>query len=232
MMRFIFLLLLLANMAVAAYLYQQANRPATDLPAETNRDAVKIALAVDPAKARREAGETRKLIESLTGAKCVKLSVRPADAARVQAALPALLPAERIASRSIEEFTRFAVALPAQRDRRSADTLFASLRKTNVKDMSVLADHSISLGVFSTEEAARRVVADLEARAGALVKGIAISPRNPQPRETQFTLRDIDPMILAKLAAMYRDLEGATLAAAECIDTASAGPPAPAEAPR
>lgn len=220
--RFLFLLLVVANLAFAGHLYLNAAQGPGALPAEVNRDQLKVISITDPAKAQKDSVEAKKLVQSLTGAACVQLGVKPADAARAQTMLAALELGERITSRNVEEFTRFAVAMPVQRDRKTADTLVANLKKANVKDVLIMADNSVSLGLFSTEDAAKRVVTELEGKASALVKGIAITPKNPQVRETVFTIREPDPTLISRIAVLQRDFEASALKGIECPGGAAA----------
>jgi hypothetical protein len=242
MARFLFLLLVVANVALAGHMYLSRNQATAALPAEVNRDLLKVVSITDSGKAQRDATEAKKLIATMTGAGCAQLGVKPTDAARAQSALASLSLADRLTSRNIEEFSRFAVALPVQRDRKAADTLVANLKKANVKDVLIMADNSVSLGLFSTEEAAKKVVADLEGRASALVKGIAISPKSPQVKETVFVLRAPDDAMLGKLVVLAKDFEGGQLKGVDCpteiaptvaavgatTPATTASPPAPA----
>jgi hypothetical protein len=226
MARFVFILLLIANLAFAGHVYLTNNKPRESLPAEVNPAGMKVVSITDSAKAQRDAQEAKKLVESLLGATCLQLSVKASDAARAQTSLGAMQVDgkalnERVSSRNVEEFTRFAVSLPVQRDRKTAELLLASLKKANVKDVLVLADNSVSLGLFSTEDAAKRVVAELENKANTQVKGIVITPKNPQTRETVFTIREPDATIIAKVALMQRDLEGSALKGIECPASAA-----------
>ena len=218
MARLIFFILLIANIAFAGHIYLTATKPNDAVPAEVNREAMKVISITDPAKAQKEASEAKKLVESLTGAQCMQLSVKPTDAPRAQIAFSALDLGERLTSKNIEEFTRFAIALPIQRDRKSADTLVVNLKKNNVKDLLIMADNSISLGLFSSEEAAKRVVSELVAKAPALVKGISITAKNPLAKETTFTIREPDAVLIARTAVMQRDFEASVLKGVECTD--------------
>jgi len=216
MPRFLFLLLLVANLAFAGHIYLTNTQPREALPTEIHPEVMKVVSINDSAKAQREALEAKKLVESLSGATCIELGVRPADAARTQSALASMkiggkVLGDRVASRNIEEFTRFAVALPVQRDRKTADTLVAALKKANVKDVLIMADNSVSLGLFSTEDAAKRVVSELETKAASQVKGIAITPKNPQTRETLFTIREPDAALISRVALFQREIEGSAL---------------------
>lgn len=219
MARFFFLLLLVANLAFGGHIYLNANKPREGTPAEVNRDAMKVLSVTDPAKAQREALDARKMVETLTSATCLQFSVKPADAPRAQTAFGTMELGDRLSSKNVEDFTRFAVVLPVQRDRKAADALLAALKKANVKDVLIMADNSVSLGLFSSEEAAKRVVAEMETKATALVKGIVITPKNPQTRETIFMVRAPDAGMIGRIAVMQRDFESSMLKGVECPDS-------------
>ena len=218
MARFIFLLLVVANLAFAGHLYLTANKPREGMPTEVNRDAMKVISVTDPQKAQREALDAKKLVEMLTSATCLQFSVKPADAPRAQSMLAAMGLAERMSTNNVEEFTRFAVALPVQRDRKTADALVASLKKAAVKDVLIMADNSVSLGLFSSEDAARRMVAEMETKVASLIKGIAITPKNPQTKETVFNVRAPDASLIGRVALMQREIESSVLKGVDCAD--------------
>jgi len=235
MARFIFFLLLIANVAFGAWLYQAETRPRAALPAEINRDAMKIISVTEPAKAQADALAAKKLAEALRGSACVDFGVKPADGAKAQISFAAMNLGDRLAVRNVEDFTRFAVSLPAQKDKRTADTLVASLKKSGVKDVSVLGDNSISLGVYSSDEASKKAAADIQSKAGSLVKDLQVTPRNAQLKETLFTVKEPDMNMIARLTIMQRDFDGSTLKAVTCpvaaVVAAPAAPPADVAAP-
>jgi predicted nucleic acid-binding protein len=227
MARFIFFLLLIANVAFGAWLYQAETKPRAALPVEINRDAMKIISVTEPAKAQAEALAAKKLAEALRGSACVDFGVKPADGAKAQISFAAMNLGDRLATRNVEDFTRFAVSLPAQKDKRAAETLVASLKKSGVKDVSVLGDNSISLGVYSSDEASKKAASDIQSKAGSLVKDLQVTPRNAQLKETLFTVKEPDMNMIARLTIMQRDFEGSTLKAVTC----PAAPPVTAAAP-
>ena len=216
MTRFLFFVLLLANLAFAGHLYLNAQKPKDALPLETNRDAMKILSITDSNKARQEIGDAKKLVESMIGAKCAIFSVKPTDAAGAQTAFAAMALGERLSARNIEEFSRFAVSLPIQRDRKAADALVAALKKAGVKDMLVMADFSISLGLYSSEDAAKRLVSDLESKAASQVKGITVTAKNSTLKEVQFAIREPDAGLVTRLATIQRDIESANIKGGDC----------------
>ena len=216
MARFIFFLLLLANVAFGAHLYLSATEPQNAPPAEINRDALRIVSVTDPGKAQADAIAARKLTESLKGSACVEFGVKPAEGNRAGISFAAMNLGDRLSSRNVEDFTRFAVSLPAQKDKRAAETLVASLKKSGVKDVSVLGDNGISLGVFSSDEASKKAAGDIQSKAGSLVKDLQITPRGSQIKETLFTVKEPDMNMVARLTIMQREFEGSSLMAVAC----------------
>lgn len=216
MARFLFFLLLIANVAFGAYLYQSETSRGGNAPTEINRDALKIVSVADPGKAQADALAARKLAESLKGSACVDFGVKPTDGARAGISFAAMNLGDRLASHNVEDFSRFAVSLPAQKDKKAADTLVANLKKAGVKDVSVLGDNSISLGVYSSDEASKKAASDIQGRAGSMVKDLQITPRNSQLKEVVFTVKEPDMNMIARLTIMQRDFESSSLKAVTC----------------
>ena len=216
MARLFFFLLLIANVAFGAHIYFSETRPKLAAPREVNAGTLTIVAVTDAAKAQQDALAARKLAANLSGSACVDFGVKPVDGARAEASFAAMNLGSRVTSRSNEEFSRFAVTLPPQKDRRAAETLVVSLKRAGVKDVSVLTDNTVSLGLFSSEEAARKVVADLKTKAQGLVKDVLVTPRSPQIKETLFTVREPDTNLVARLTLMQREFEGSNLRAVAC----------------
>ena len=229
MARLIFFLLLIINVAFGAYVYFNATKP-VEVPREVNPGLIKIVSVTDAVKAQQDAVSAKKLAASLSGSACVDFGVKPADTARAQASFAAMNIGDRLSSRNVEDYTRFAVSLPAQTDKRLADTLVANLKKAGVKDVSVLDDNAISLGVFSSDAAAQKVVAELKVKAKSLVKDVQITPRNPQSTETLFTVKEPNTNMVARLTLMLREFEGSNLRAVACPAAMPVAAVAPVEA--
>ncbi|MCY7389497.1 MAG: hypothetical protein LH481_15800 [Burkholderiales bacterium] len=235
MARLFFFLLLIGNVALGAHIYLNETRPKGEAPREVNAGALKIVAVTDAAKAQQDALATKKLVASLSGSACVDFGVKPADGVRAEASFAAMNLGNRLSSRSTEEFSRYAVTLPPQKDKRAADALVVGLKKVGVKDVSALTDNAVSLGLFSSDEAAQKVVADLKTKAQALVKDVQVTPRSPQVKEMLFNVREPDTNMVARLTLMQREFEGSNLRAVACpanaassattpVPTAQAGP--------
>lgn len=222
MSRLIFFLLLIAVVAFGAHLWLLAHTEKSEFTArERNRDEVRIVAVTPPLVAARAAEESRRAVQALAGAACVEFSgIAGNDIARAREAFAALRLGDRLVERRMEEITRHWVFIPPVRERRAAEVNMAQLRRQGVTDMSIRPDNSISLGVFSTEDAARRFLASLELKG---VKGAESGPFVKEMREITMLVREPDTETLSRLTLLQRDYSGAQLRAVPC-------PPADAKA--
>jgi hypothetical protein len=213
--RLLFFILLIGAIAFGVHLWLAAATEKTDFSTrEKNRGDVRIVAVTSPVMAARNAEETRRTVQTLAGAACVEFSgITGADIARAREAFAALRLGERLAERRVEEITRYWVFMSAVRDRRVAETNMAQLRRQGVSDMSIRPDNAISLGVFSTEEAARRFMTSLEAKG---VKGAESGPFAKEMREVVMLIREPDTETVARLTVLQRDYAGAQLRAVSC----------------
>jgi hypothetical protein len=213
--RFLFFVLLLATLGLGVHLWLSAAAEKPDFSTrEKNRDEVRIVAVTPPTIAARSAEETRKAMQSLAGAACVEFSgIGAAEVQRAHDAFGALSLGDRLIERRVEEITRHWVFIAPAGDRRSAEVNMAQLRRQGVTEMSIRPDNAISLGVFSTEEAARRFVSSLEAKG---VKGAESGPFQKDLREIVMLIRDPDTELVARLALLQREFPGAQLRAVPC----------------
>jgi len=213
--RLLFFLLLLAILAVGAHLWLSGPVEKTDFSArERNRDDVRIVAVTPPSMAARSAEDSRKTANALAGAACVEFSgIAAADAFRAREAFAALQAGSRISERRVEEITRYWVYIPAARDRKSAENRMAEIRKQGVSDLSIRPDNTISLGVFSTEDAARRFLSSMEAKG---VKGAEQGPFTRDLRELVMLIREPDTELVARLTLLQRDFPASQLRAVPC----------------
>jgi len=215
--RLIFFLLLIANVAFGAHLWLTAETGEPDFSRrERNREEAQIVAVIPPLIAARKAEETRMQVQTLTGAACVEFAgVAPADLAQARAAFAAMQLGERLLERKVEEITRHWVYIPPAKDRRSAEQAASALRRQGMSDISIRPDYAISLGVFSSEEAARRFLVMVEAK-GA--RGAEVGPFAKEAKESVFLVRDPDTQLVARLALLQREHPASTLRAVACPD--------------
>lgn len=215
MSRLIFFLLLIAAIAFGFHVWLTAKTETSDYSArEKNRDEVRLVAVTSSATAARNAEDARRTMQSLAGSACVEFSgIAAADAQRARDAFNTLQLGTRLAERRVEEITRYWVFIASVRDRKTAETTMANLRKQGVSDMSIRPDNAISLGVFSTEEAARRFMTSLEAKG---VKGAEAGPFAKEMRELVMLIREPDTETVARLTILQREYPGAQLRAVTC----------------
>lgn len=229
MSRLIFFLLLVANLAFGMHVWLTEQQARPDLSRrERNADQAKIISVVPPVTAARHAEQTRQQVQSLSGAACVEFSnIAAPEVPAVREALAAMQLGDRLAERKVEEVTRHWVSIPPARDRRSAEQAAAALRKLGVNDLSLRPDNAISLGVFSTEEAARRHLALMESKG---VKGAQVGPFAREAKDPVFLVRDPDSDLVTRLAVLQREHPASALRAVPCPspETPAANPPAAA----
>jgi hypothetical protein len=213
--RFLFFVLLLAALALGAHLWLSAQAQRVDFSLrERNPGEVKIVGVTPPALAAKRAEDTRRAVQTLAGAACVEMSgIGPADAQRARDALAAMGLGDRASARRIDEVSRYWVYMPAAANRRTAEALASQLRRQGVTELSVRPDNSISLGVFSTEDAAKRFLASLEPKG---VTGAEYGPFTRDLRELVFLVREPDTELVARLAALQRELPNSQLRAVSC----------------
>lgn len=215
MSRLIFFLLLIAAIAFGSHLWLTAKTETADYSSrEKNRDDVRIVAVTSPAMAAQNVENARRTVLAIAGAPCVEFSgIAANDATRAREAFNTLQLGTRLSERRVEEITRFWVFIAATRDRKNAENTMANLRKQGVTDMSIRPDNAISLGVFSTEDAARRFMTSLEAKG---VKGAEAGPFTREMRELVMLIREPDTETVARLTILQRDYPGAQLRAVTC----------------
>jgi len=216
--RLLFFLLLLAALALGAHLWLSSQAEVADYTLrEKNRDAIKLVAVTPPTVAAVRNEETRRTMQSLAGAACVEFSgITPADATRAHDAFAAMQLGNRLIERRVEEITRHWVFIPPAIDRRTAEATYADLKKRGVNDVSMRPDNAISLGVFSTEEAARRFLASMEAKG---VKNAQEGPFAKELREMVMVVREPDSELVSRLTLLQRDYAGSQLRAVPCPTT-------------
>lgn len=125
----------------------------------------------------------------------------PVDAKRFEKKLAALSLQDQTKRRPIPDSLRHAVYIPAQDNRAGAEKKAAELKNLGVDDFFIIQDDTplqwgISLGVFKTEEAARKHLADLTKKG---VRSARISDRGANTAKVAFQLSALNAETLLAL---------------------------------
>ena len=167
-----------------------APNPASDVPAAP--------VAVAPVKASQ----------------CLQwINIKPDDLPRARVALAALQLGDKLVETKNEDVLRYWVYIPAPDTKKQVDALVATLKKQGVSDVSVLIDNTISLGVFSTEEAATRHLEQMEIKG---VRAARSGVRTTQLRDIMFSVKDPAAAVTGKVNELQKDYVGSSVKQAAC----------------
>lgn len=231
-------LLLLANLALFAWmrwggmLTQETNAPAqqTALNAEKVKQLEWLAAsAVAPT-----ANPTRVLTLTLSPVSAPVAAVAAeseppmqcaewgefsgTDLKRVEQALAAMKLGERLTQRFVEQDHGFWVYIPPLNNRVAVEKKIEQLKARGVEDYFVVQgdgkwQNAISLGVFKTEEAAKKYLAALQTKT---VRSAKVGERASKLRFTVFMLKQLDAATTDKLEALHKDFPDSSLKLSAC----------------
>lgn len=147
-------------------------------------------------------------------AQCLQwINIKPEDLPRARTALAALQLGDKLVETKNEDVLRYWVYIPAPETKKQVDTILATLKKQGVNDVSVLIDNTISLGVFSTEEASTRHLEQMEIKG---VRSARSGVRTTQLRDVMFSVRDPAAAVTSKVNELQKDYVGSSVKQATC----------------
>jgi len=210
-MRILFLFLLLANLGFFAYANYM--RPAADGGIDLNKLQIapeKIRLLNAPEAPRSAASGTAACLEwgSFTGA-----SVAKADAVIAELALP-----EAQVQRVLADAGGYWVYVPPAKTRAAADKNVARIKENGIAEYSLVLDqsqwrHAISLGLFKSEDAARKLLAAVREKG---VDDAVLERRENLLKQVVFYFREPGEAAVAKLAAARVAIPDSEIKAVAC----------------
>ena len=222
-MKWLFYLLLLANVVFFAYMQLVTGDNGEAVLGRRQFNAEKIKL-LNPKEALtipvlKPAVKLEDAPAAARPAACMEWGVfSGTDLARAQDALDKLQLGESLSLRSSEETVGYWVYIPPLKTKKDAENKIAELKALGISEYFLMQDNSpwrnaISLGVFRSEELARNYLAKLQAKG---VKSAIIGERNHPVKRTLFQIRDAGGALATKLAELQRDFPGSELKAVEC----------------
>lgn len=225
-MKLVFLLLLLANVALFAWQHGVFGRFA-----EPGREPERIARQIGPERIRvlserdvqllRERANQARAASAATGAvpdlslpqACVEFGdFQGADIGRVETALLGLGLGSRQTTRAVEVPGFYMVYVPPYKTRAEADRAVAELVSRGLKEVLVLSDgplrFGISLGSFRDAELAKAHLASIE-KLG--VKTVRMSDKPTALSATRYQLRELDAATSRQLAEIRKEFPAQTI---------------------
>jgi hypothetical protein len=216
--RALFLVLLLANLALYAWSRYGVPDPAAAAPLSRQiaPDKLKVMAPANlpPVSAVGKPAATAPAPAPAAALACVEWgSFTVADAPRAEQALEPLGLGARLAQRRSEEQAAWWVFIPPQANRQGALRKAAELKQLGVEDYFVVQEEgayrwALSLGVFRTEEAAQ---ARLAALRGQGVRSARVGARDTVVPKVWLQVKGVDAPLQARLKEIARQIEGSEL---------------------
>lgn len=209
-MRAFFVLLLLANVALAGYAWYlslQAKPDAALLGQQMNADKIRIIAPrpmVPPPRPKPA---------------CLEWGTFGAGELKsAQSALEMLKLGDQLTSHDVQVVAGFWVYIPPLKNKGEVDRKIAELERLGVKDYYAVEGqgpmkNAISLGIFRTEEAATGYLEGLQQKG---VRSARAGNREHRLTQTAFVVRAPDVALTAKLAELRLQFPGSELRAVDC----------------
>src|SRR5262245_8279612 len=219
-MRALFLLLVLINVGFFAYAHvaRESGPPSQISRLEVNPEKIKlvngrVARDKPPPENATQAGKQG------GPAACLEWGIFAGpEIARADSALARLdVPQERI-ERVVADAGGYWVYIPPLKSKTETDRKIGELKALGITDFFLVQEsvqwrNAISLGIFRTDEAAQVFLNKLKERG---VRSAIAERRENFLKQIVFMVREPDPAMVARLAALQREFAGSELKATQC----------------
>ncbi len=140
------------------------------------------------------------------------------DLSRANADLAALKLGDRLTQREVEHAIGYWVYIPPLKTRTDVNTKIAQLKKQGITDYFIVQEkgkwqNTISLGVFKAEDVAHRFVAKLKKKG---VRNAVMGERQTRLKFTVFVVKDPSADTLSKMVEWQKDFTDIAMKAVPC----------------
>ena len=217
-MKWVFFLLLAANLVVGAFLYIRETAPNPDAQLrqmQMNADQINVIPAPQRPPAPPPASAAAQT-------DCLDWGgFGPDQVARAQAVLDALGFGERARPKQVSVNMAFWVYMPPLRSQAEMDRKIRELSQLGVTEHSPVLEpgrwrYAISLGAFRSQKDARAYLAQLQQKG---VRSAAIGEREQRVTQTAFTISEPSAEESARLSNLQAEFPGSELKAVACPGT-------------
>ena len=214
-MKWVFFVLLAANLGLAAYAYMRERMPNPDaqlLAQQMDADQIRI-VAPRPAPAPAPVA-----VAPVAGV-CIEWgNFGAADLPKAQAALDTLAFGERIRRTEVSVPTSYWIYIPPLKSKADMDRKSNELKERGVTEYSQILEpgrwrYAIALGVFRNEDGARKHLAMLR---GKGVRSAQIGEREQRVTQSAFLMRDPTEGQSAQLGNLKTGFPGSDVRAVDC----------------
>ncbi len=208
-MRVLFALLVVANLALAAYALFVPDKPSPDaglLDSQLNADKIRIVPprpAVVPSRQRA----------------CIEWGAfSAAELPAARDAIGALDLGTRVSAVEVQAIAGWWVYVPPLKNKAEVDRKIAELSEQGVDEYFAVETggemrNAISLGIFKSEEAANKYLQTLRDKG---VRSAEVGLREHRVTQTAFLVRSPDPATSARMAELTTRFPGSELKAKDC----------------
>lgn len=216
-MKWLFFILLLANLLFFGVMQPLSGRGGEPMAAHKPLNADRMKL-LTPEQVRQLPEQKRNQVASADSAACLEWGAFAGDElARAQEALQKLQLGGSVSQRKIEQTRDFWVFIPPLKSRPDALKKTDELKALGVVESYVVDDskwrNAVSLGVFSTEDAAANYLAQLREKG---VRSAKTAPRIHENGLVNLVIRPAGDKIEAELARLKQEFPGSGLKAVDC----------------
>jgi len=217
-MRWVFFVLLAANLGLAAYAYVRERMPNPDaqiLAQQMDADQIRIV-------APRPVPAPAPVAAAPVAGVCIEWgNFGAADLPKAQAALDGIAFGERIRRVEVSVPTSYWIYIPPLKSKADMDRKSNELKERGVIEYSPILEpgrwrYAIALGVFRNEDGARKHLAMLR---GKGVRSAQIGEREQRVTQSAFLLRDPTAEQSAQLVSLKTGFPGSDVRAADCPPT-------------
>lgn len=218
-MKWLFALLLLANAALFGWMQLPQDKVGSEsMSAHAPYHGEKIRLISDEEAQRQPAPA---VVEPPPTQICMEWGVPHQDLERAQAALKTLQLAESdvLVRKPAEKSASYWVFIPPLKSKQDANKKVEELKALGVQDSFVMQDnnkwrYAVSLGVFSTEEAAAKYLAQVKEKG---VKSAKTTPRDHEGGHASLVIKASRENLELELVKVKQNFPGSELKAAACL---------------
>jgi hypothetical protein len=214
-MKWVFFLLLAANLGLAAFIYTRDRLPNPDaqlLRQQMNADQIQIV-------APRPTPPPAPVAPAPASGVCLEWgSFGATELPKAQAALDALALGERVRRTEVGVLTSYWIYIPPLKSKPDMDRKTIELKERGVTDYAPLLEagrwrYAISLGVFRNEDGAKKQLGLLRQKG---VRSAQIGEREQRVTQTAFLVRDPTEAQSAQLVNLKAEYPGSDLRAVDC----------------
>jgi SPOR domain len=220
-MKWIFFLLLAANLVFGGYAYLREHAPNPDaqlVRAQLNADQLRIVPPRE--KPVAPPAPPASPVQSAAGpSTCMEWgSFGGGELSRAQLAVDRLALGERVRRIDVPVTAGFWVYIPPLRSKADMDRKAAELKELGIIDHYPVMEtgrwrYSISLGIFRSEDGAKKYLAALREKG---VRSATVGRREQRVSQTAFLVRDPTEQDSASLVVLKSEFPGTDLRATEC----------------